>query len=900
MRTLILCCVVAVLALGSWLLFGNAPDVTPPSSPPQVEPASAPPPVTAAPEASPPEVVAREAVTTREATDNEAPPMPDDATWLELTVVDAITQQPAPGVDVWWTNETQRDLVKAMPRRERDALFSDRDVLATRFGWHALTDSNGKIRVTPGANGASVMARDATRFATGDFSDKKPTPEGGHRLELQRELVLRVHVVDATGKDAAGVPLQIAQFDPESPQPPRFLSHEREITDAHGAASFRHVQKHRKWTWGPRQGQAVAAMAVSIATLAKTAHETTTVLPFDELPADPVELRLPATGHLELRFTFAGEPMPSLKQVMLHEAGKDDAETNNSAWRAPVEDDGTARFVHVPLGMQFAAGDFQWKVDVAGPTQPGERVRHVVELTDRLYVLTGRMLLPDGAPAAALGVTLRFSLGRGQEQLRGGGSRYLETAADGRFFQLLFGPQEEGVEWQLGDVRFEAQHEQHGAMHATVEPRTVAVGANDLGDVRLGGSPLFASGQIAFDCERRNALQPIVERLRPMQIPGREGIWEETKELKVVVSGDRFDVRGEAPEGRYRLAVRTYHHLPVAPIEFQPGQQDLRIEVHCGNQPEITCLLPDKVPPGALRVIMVQRDVQKAPDDPFDIASRILDPSLGEYTGRAAGESGAHRFTWRALPDGRYTLRFFGAPQAPLLEIPDVVLPLPDGGDARLVDIDLRQLVTPLHVTVKIDETFTDRAGRGVMVFALPQPADADWYGIKALNGECVLAAPRGPIDLLVKEDASMPTTLSGVQDEAEVTIRPWPSVEVTFAGIDALPEGAQLSANARMEDPAVRNRDRRRYHVDGSSGMVENLYRANRDSGRVEDGKITLQLIDNVTPLHVSLRFGRHSKQLTQFSPNQLVAGQPVTVQLSIEELQQVVAELQAQGDGK
>ncbi|MCB9879441.1 MAG: hypothetical protein H6835_17745 [Planctomycetes bacterium] len=533
MRTLILCCVVAVLALGSWLLW-MSPDAMPtaPSKVPVVAgAANVPPPVADAPEAPPPEVVAREAVTTREATDNEAPPLPDDATWLELTVVDAITQQPAPGVDVWWTNETQHELVKAMPRRERDALFSDRDVLTTRFGWHALTDNNGKIRVTPGENGASVMARDATRF---------------------------------------------------------------------------------------------------------------------------------------------------------------------------------------------------------------------------------------------------------------------------------------------------------------------------------------------------------------------------------VVTGDRFEVRGEAPEGRYRLAVRTYLHLPVAPIEFQPGQQDLRIEVHCGNQPEITCLLPDKVPPGALRVMMVQPDVQKAPTDPFDIASRLLDPSLGEYAGRAAGDSGAHRFTWRALPDGRYTLRIFGAPQAPLLEIPDVVLPLPDGGDARLVDIDLRQLVTPLHLTVKIDETLTERIGRGVMVFALPQPADADWYGIKALNGECVLAAPHGPMDLLVKEDASMPSTLSGVQDEAEVTIRPWPSVEVTFTGIDALPEGAQLSANARMEDPAVRNRDRRRYHADGSSGMVENLYSANRDSGRVEDGKITLQLIDNVTPLHVSLRFGRRSKQLTQFSPSQLVAGQPVTVQLSAEELQQAVAELQAQGGGK
>ncbi|MEZ6038758.1 MAG: hypothetical protein R3F29_14850, partial [Planctomycetota bacterium] len=88
MRTLILCCVVAVLALGSWLLW-SSPDATPtaPSpAPVEVEGANVPPTIADAPAAPEPEVVAREAVSTNREPDNEAPPLPDDATWLELTV----------------------------------------------------------------------------------------------------------------------------------------------------------------------------------------------------------------------------------------------------------------------------------------------------------------------------------------------------------------------------------------------------------------------------------------------------------------------------------------------------------------------------------------------------------------------------------------------------------------------------------------------------------------------------------------------------------------------------------------------------------------------------------------------------------------------------------------------
>lgn len=65
-----------------------------------------------------------------------------------------------------------------------------------------------------------------------------------------------------------------------------------------------------------------------------------------------------------------------------------------------------------------------------------------------------------------------------------------------------------------------------------------------------------------------------------------------------------------------------------------------------------------------------------------------------------------------------------------------------------------------------------------------------------------------------------------------------------------------------------------------------------------VQDGAVSLPIGDGVYSLSVYLRLGpdQRPKGLKQLTPNQLVAGAPVTVQLSADEIRSVVADLQQQ----
>ncbi|MEZ6038599.1 MAG: hypothetical protein R3F29_14045, partial [Planctomycetota bacterium] len=421
-------------------------------------------------------------------------------------------------------------------------------------------------------------------------------------------------------------------------------------------------------------------------------------------------------------------------------------------------------------------------------------------------------------------------------------------------------------------------------------------GRTELGDLRFALAPLFVGGRMVFDCEDHSS-RPYVEKLEGELRPDHEGNWRQVRGLQLTLGADgQFALRGEQPEGRYRLAMMTYQHLPVDPVEFTPGASDLRIEVHCGNQPEVTCLVTDQVLASQLRVTFVQPD---APPTVGGLNAMIgRDPMQADHMGRT--DTGAERFRWRALPDGVYTLRIHAMPATPVVEIPNVVLPLPDGGDPRLSDIDLRQLVTSLRLVVRVDDSIQRRGSTDVMAFVLPEPSDDDWRGVTVYNGEAILPVPKGPVDLLVLHYAGKPVTLRDVEGEAEVTVGPWPSVELTFVGLELLPEGAELIAIAQQPGYRESNDDRRRYLTDSRSGYIASLTQKGHSFATVEGGKATLEMAEDTASLGLNLRFADSSTSLRQFSPTQLVAGQPVTVQLSTEELHAAITRLQQKSTNK
>jgi hypothetical protein len=90
-------------------------------------------------------------------------------------------------------------------------------------------------------------------------------------------------------------------------------------------------------------------------------------------------------------------------------------------------------------------------------------------------------------------------------------------------------------------------------------------------------------------------------------------------------------------------------------------------------------------------------------------------------------------------------------------------------------------------------------------------------------------------------------------------------------------------------------NRDNRRYQVGGRSGQLSSILEPRRSPGYIEDGAATIQVGEGVQNLRVRVRVGRRTKSLKQFGTQQLVAGTPATVQLSMDEILAAAEELRA-----
>ncbi|MEZ6038757.1 MAG: hypothetical protein R3F29_14845 [Planctomycetota bacterium] len=872
MRTFILCCVVAVLALGSWLLLRGDAEVAPtPNSQPQ-SPAEEP----LSPETPAPAVAVREAAV--DVVDHEQVPIPDDAVWVDLLVVDAVTKEPAPGVEVSWSHRPQQDHVNALPAVERDAVFADEDQLVRRFGWRTTTDPQGRARISTMPRRTSVVARDALRYGIRYLSPEQQPPEGGFRLELKRDQTLLVHVTDAAGADASGVRVGLLGHEPDSPEPPRWSISTSQVTDANGIATYRHVQDLLTWPWGPRQGATYGQMLLRIHQ--PGIEQPPQTLDPKALPIEPVELQLPATGELVVRVLFENAPLPHLQHLMLHRGPKDDAEAHNAGLSAPLDADGTFHFRHLPLDRQFVVEGYPWGAEVAGPTRPGEVAAVTLEIADRVFALSGR-LHDERGPLAEQKVPLQHKLNSG------GGGGQVETDRDGRFLWIVREVKPHLPQLEIEHLSFELRRGDEPPLRCEVAPRTLQPGRTELGDLFFGDEPLLVSGRLVYDCDGPRATLS-VKRMVPTR-SGREGSWRPVHGLRPKVDADgTFEIRGRVEPGRYRLELPTWSRiLPVAPIEFQPGAAGLQIDVRCGNELEASCLLDESIDASLLRLTLVPALGSIDPE----IASHVI----AEWRGRDEADRQRTRHQWQAVPDGTYTLRITSSNSKAIVEIPELVVPQPAGGDARLTDIDLRAKLRLLHLTARRGPGHREEHA-AVMVFSLPQGDDAHWQGTRIAQSELLLPVPPGPQDLLVAAEGSRPVTLRGVQDRADVVLEPWSEIELTFPQAATLPEGVTLAADSRPPAAAAS----RSYDAQRESGSLADLLGCPGTIADVEHGTVKLSVGNEATPLRVYVRFDGYSKELQQRNPAQVVAGQPVTVQLDAEELREVVVRLQTKAAGK
>lgn len=794
----------------------------------------------ASPSADPPERVAAR----REPGDTDAG-VPIDARWFELTVVDAASGAPQPGADVRWGRGLERDLP----------------------GWNARSDVAGVVRLHAPARGTVVVTaaleRDGrTLFGRGRF-DPELVAAGRDRIELREDVSLQVRVRDANGELAAGVPVAVRLWREDEGRGVDGASIGE--TDAQGLVTLQHAQLLQRWPGGDRLGLPVAQWQV--APDVPGSEHAGVLVDAQRPPREPVELRLAPSGSVRVAVTLFGAPVADPEVLTLRFG---DGELHEPAsWTRARDDDGAWSFAHLPLGRRFEVGASSWHVAFAGPTRTGQRVDVAIEMSEHVHVLTGRLVDERGAPFASTQVLALYDVGSRA------GSAPVHTDADGRF-EWVFGAIAFG-EPELRRLRFEHRVGRGAEVRACdVAPRRLVTGRNDLGSLQLTSGPLVVSGWLTFDCGERRDVQLSVQVLGPAG----DG-WRTARDVRIVIGDDgAFSIHGAVGPGRLRLVFASRDCVPPAPVGFGLGQRDVRVEIACGYELATTCLLPDRYPSRELEVRLVPIAGAASGSD----APRLSDPLRG--TLQPDGELASWR--WRSLPSGRFDLTFGLHGAEPLYTIDDVHVPPPPAGDPRLVRVDLRTVLELLEVVVR-DPDGEPIVG-GALVFPMPQKDDALWRGTVTTAPVLQLPVDDAPLDLVVAAYGFRPNRLVQVQGRVEVTLEPWPLVELRFEGLDDLPRDVRLIASATPRGPAA---SVRLYDARTRSGSLLPLLEPVYNQVRVTGGRARLPITDGDVSLSVQVLVGRRRGELRDVTVGELRPGGSADVRLSRTELERLVAEL-------
>ncbi|MEQ1633991.1 MAG: hypothetical protein ABL997_16550, partial [Planctomycetota bacterium] len=776
--------------------------------------------------------------------------------------------QPVAGAEVFWIDEHAEERVQAQHPRERADLQFDVERTTRRFGWRTRSAADGTARVHLGWRRTNVIARHGGRSGhllvrRGDAH----TPED-LVVRLREDRTLRVRVLDAAGAPAANVPLLVER--PRQGAEPERISRIRR-TDGDGLAMFGNLPAERTAAQGLLPGEPPDRYRVRIPTPGLDLAPT--VLDAHALPTEPVEIHLPATGHLHVRLVCAGQTVPEPWILTFYPAPKGAGAPERRSIDVWRDDAGWARLDHVPLGRAFAVaargsqGSTQF--EVRGPTAPGQLVARDLDLADAVVAFTGRALTSAGDPVVNGNLSVRWQSGSTWRSER------VATDPGGRFVWILG----DRVADEARTGRLVLAHDPGDATpeRATLEATARSHGVTDLGEVRLAVEPLVVAGHIVSAAATLGALSVHVER----QAEGAEAgasDWHRASELLSAAFRDgRFEVRGQAERGRYRLRVDAEGHAPIEPIEFAPGTTDLVIELQTGTRLRATLLLPDGLDARHLRVSL--RPSRDATTAAHPTANQVLRAVTGA----------AREFYWRAVPAGHYTLcvetRGFAEP---LFTLPDVVIPPPPDGDPRLRDVDLSAVLATLRVRTSQDtDLVAGPAPHRAFAFPQPQPIAGEWEGFDLGENGTLLPVPRRPFDLLVTHRGARPVLLRSPTGEVTVHLAPWPRVDLRFVGHESLPANVHLRVALAPASAESGN-----YLLDAYSGSLASLLGPSRRAVTVVDGRAALSVGDSSDAITVRLQLGDDgpSRELRDVSPAAVVTGPPVTVRLSPEEIRGVV----------
>ncbi|MHC5063760.1 MAG: hypothetical protein ACYTG5_07285 [Planctomycetota bacterium] len=653
-------------------------------------------------------------------------------------------------------------------------------------------------------------------------------------LELETDLSLEVQVIDSLGNPANGVrvgirPRTVTQDNAYYWEVARSEAPEGRATIPHLQLIVRNWQQLGEDT---REYQVVAQIPGLL--------DGGITFDGQDPPAEAIVLQLPPTGSLLIntvdtegealatemgRVSISLLPDPPPEDLAAYRAPR------NWRWQAEPSSTGLSEFPWVVLGESFLATAYlqneSLREDFAGPSRLGERVELTLAPKRKSYTLVGRILNEAEEPLA----NRRF---RGSMQISGRSNRgqYFSTDTEGRF-RIVAG--REGQEPTLEKLAIVLNNigrtkGKPAAMFNLQRTLPLVLGKNDLGDLVLTASPVVASGRILVDGQEpeREQFGIHVERLDGERTgPRKREYWSEDQTLSLrFLEAGRFEVRGIAQQARYRLGMAPWSspgsggrldYLPLEPLEFSMGSEDLLIKLATGGSLQAKLLVDDlsvvqqlflELSPSDGRVHEEYKDPRYIMPAPFGL--RLY----GQYSGSQDDE---YLYKWGTLWPGEYRLNIYprGAIQ-PLLSMTGIqIVSGETGGDPRLEPLDLRGKLRKIKITLE-DGTGKrlqqSRYGPPVIIINDPDP-EAELYGYTADNSSAVILTAEPAVNLLVLAMGFMPEDIYAVSADRKVIMTPFPKIKLRISeGLANLPPDhvlrVSVSEKGRKTDKRKLNSD--------------------------------------------------------------------------------------------
>jgi hypothetical protein len=790
-------------------------------------------------------------------------PLRDDVAWVAVKVVDEATGQALPGAVVHWYDETAWEFFAERhgnDRREQELTWHG-ERLAELVGWRTRSDANGIARVAL-KEWSAICAQHGTLYGKLRLQAGAVPPIGGHAVELRADATVTVRVLDANGTPCADVPVGVAVLDKDKDQVGQHGWAALARSGADGIARIGHVPELTANLLGPWSEPGTTFETRVRLVLAGHADAG---VAFDAAapPAEAIELRLPPCGSALVRAELAGKPLPGFRVAWMNVVRDEPGNERNwfgsmrASSTAVVGPDGTARFPFVPLGQTYRfSADAIGGVDATqpGPVQAGQQIEVVLRPRDGAMMLAGTLLGVDRRPIAdeQVQVTLAGPNVRNNHTLR--------TGPDGRF---LFSVGPSRKDNRVDQISFQLRVKGQPPRRGEVAGRTLRPGLEELGDVVLSEGATIVAGRVQARGEPwREKLNLRIERWeaadgqRPPRWRRHDGVLDHQD------GAGGFALRGVAPPGRYRLAVSGTNLLPVTPVEFAPGASDLVVDVEPGNGLAASVLLPD----GAIgefvsAVLVPAAGAPAAPPAGGERREDALSRQLS--TSRRA----RHHVTWPALPPGTYTLELrLWAHAAPMLAVPDVVVPPPAGGDQRLVDLDLRASLRVVTLTL-LEADGRTALEHDSVVFPAAQASATEWLGFSAWSRRAKLLLPHGPYDLLVGARGFRPQPARGEGAELAVRLDRWPTVAVRVPELPKLPDKTRITVALQPAQPSEL-----KYRTPWSSGDASEYLSPPRRNVPLANGVATLPIGDGLHTLRLTVSANRHTHVLEGFEPQQVL----------------------------